>query len=170
MANVTIIPTQPQVQTVSASGQQTQSGQAPHLPAGSTISGTIAGKDANGNFLLRTASQGTLTLRSSTPLTYNSDVTVHIDTANANATTARIISVNGEPFSSFAAPDTPNSDSVSQTLLTQCTDYSRRSDNGTDSGRSTYCQHSDTYTPYRDTRIGGQCTHAAAATGLKHNA
>jgi len=118
MADVTIIPPT-QIQTVAAAGGQTQQNPPqPSLPPGTLVSGTIAGKDTLGNYLLKSA-QGTFTLQSSTPLTYNSDVTIRIGQNAAGNTNARIITVNGEPFSQFSTPEPETADSVSPTLLTQ---------------------------------------------------
>ena len=119
MANVTIIPPSTQVQTVSATGGgQSQNPTSASLQPGSIVSGTITGRDGSGNFLLRTPTQGTLTLQSNTPLTYNSDVVVQIG-ATGNNTSARIISVNGQPFADYAAPDPEVPDTLSQSLQTQ---------------------------------------------------
>jgi hypothetical protein len=119
MADITILPSA-QVQNVAPgvqSGNATSTTATPaNLPQGTLLSGTIIGKDASGNFLLRTL-QGNFSLHSTTPLTYNSDVTIRIDTANGSGSNARIVSVNGEPFSSFSAPVTPEGDSVSPALL-----------------------------------------------------
>lgn len=118
MADVIINPPA-QVTIVAASGQQTQNTNAQtHLPQGTLVSGTITGRDASGNFTLKSL-QGTFTLQSTTPLTYNSDVTIRIGANNAGNTNARIVSVNGEPFSEFSAPEPATSDSVSTSLLTQ---------------------------------------------------
>ena len=119
MANVTIIPPA-QVSAVTAGSSQTQSateaGSSPvNLTPGAVLSGTITGKDSNGNFLLRTG-QGTISLHSDTPLTYNSDVVIRLGSSGNNA---RIISVNGEPFATFSAPDAEASDSLSPALLAQ---------------------------------------------------
>jgi hypothetical protein len=123
MADPSIVIPPPQVQTVAAGGQQTQSAteagaQQPSLPQGTLVSGTIAGRDANGNYQLKT-SQGVLTVQSKVPLTYNSDVTIRIGTNTAGTTSARIVSVNGQPFADFATPDPDTTDSVSSSLLVQ---------------------------------------------------
>ncbi|HEU5047846.1 MAG TPA: hypothetical protein VFT64_08390 [Rickettsiales bacterium] len=83
----------------------------------STISGTIVGRDPNGNFLLKTQG-GNLTLQSNLPLTYNSDLIIKVD-QNAQGTNARIVSVNGQPFSEFSQSLPPEADSVSTALLAQ---------------------------------------------------
>ncbi len=120
---INITPPPAQVQTVSAGGQQTQSATEagapqPNLPPGTLVSGTIAGKDANGNYLLKTA-QGTFSLQSKVPLTYNSDVVIRIGATTAGNTTTRIVSVNGEPFADFATPEPNTTDSISPALLVQ---------------------------------------------------
>src|SRR5579872_1903111 len=123
MAEVTIVPPA-QVQTVApAGGQPPQATPQPNLSPGTLVSGTIAGRDANGNYLLKTP-QGIFTLQSATPLTYNSDVTIRIGANLAGSTSARIVTVNGEPFLQFSAPAPATSDSVSQALLTQPTEPS----------------------------------------------
>jgi hypothetical protein len=119
MADATIVPPSAQIQTVApAGGQPSQAAQHPNLPQGALVSGTIAGRDVNGNYVLK-SQQGTFTLQSSTPLTYNSDVTIRIGASVAGNTSARIVSVNGEPFSEFSAPEVQGSDTVSSALLTQ---------------------------------------------------
>jgi len=117
MANVTIIP--PQVANISGIGQG-GSETAPLIPGSqsSVVSGTIIGKDDNGNFLLRTQ-QGNLTLQSNTPLTYNSDVVLRLNSGGGQGQSANIVSVNGEPFAEFSAQVPSASDSVSQSLIDQ---------------------------------------------------
>ena len=123
MADVTLILPPSVVTTVAAGGQQTQSateaGVTPaSLPPGSLVSGTIAGRDTAGNFLLKSA-LGTLTLSSSVPLTYNSDVVIRLGANLAGNANARIVSVNGEPYSEFATPQPEEGDTVSRSLLAQ---------------------------------------------------
>lgn len=122
MVDVTfIIPPPTQVQTIGAGGQQAQSATqggvpaTPHLSPGALVAGVIAGRDNSGNYLLKTA-QGTFTLHSSTPLTYNSDVLIRVDTSGGSNVAARIISVNGEAFASYSAPAEQEADSLSPML------------------------------------------------------
>lgn len=122
MAEVTLISPATQVQTIGAGGQQAQNATqtgvpaAVHLSPGSLIAGIITGKDASGGYMLKT-DQGTFTLHSDTPLTYNSDVLIRVDTSTGSNAAARIITVNGETFSSFSAPLTEETDSLSPSLL-----------------------------------------------------
>jgi len=109
MADGTITPIT-QVTATPGVGQQTQG----TTESGVLLSGTIIGKDVNGNFLLKTVN-GNLSLQSNLPLTYNSDVVIRMDAggAQANASSAKIISVNGEPFSEFVQPGQAEADSIS---------------------------------------------------------
>ena len=124
MADIVILPPS-QVHTVSTGGpSQTATDAAKPssspLTPGSQISGTVTRNDGNGNYLLRTSS-GTVALHSDTPLTYNSDVVLSVGgNGAAGGTNARILSVNGEPFSTFSSPDaTSTEDTVSPTILAQ---------------------------------------------------
>jgi hypothetical protein len=121
MANVTIVNQPSQVQTVSGTGQQgsPDAGKANTYAQGSVVSGTIIGKDAGGNYVLRTASDGNIALRSATPLTYNSDVEIRIGASGTGSTTARILTVNGQPFDSNTPLIDEDSDTVSNSLLAQ---------------------------------------------------
>lgn len=122
MVEVTLIAPTGQVQTVGAGGQQTSSATQTGVPSsaplspGAILSGIITGKDAGGSYLLKT-DQGVFNLHSTTPLTYNSDVLIRVDSNNGNNAAARIISVNGEAYSTFSAPITPEADSLSPALL-----------------------------------------------------
>jgi hypothetical protein len=123
MADSIIITPQSQVQTVSAGGQQTQSATEagtpqPGVPQGTIVSGTIIGKDANGNFVLKSV-QGLFSVPSKVPLTYNSDVVIRVGANTTDANATRIVSVNGQPFADFAAPEPVTADSVSPSLLVQ---------------------------------------------------
>ena len=125
MADVTLVLPPSQVTTVSAGGQQTSSAteagvQPPGLPPGTLVSGTIAGRDANGNFILK-SNLGSFTLHSDVPLTYNSDVVIRLGANLAGNANARIVSVNGQPFSEFSTPEPATSDSVSTSLIAQAT-------------------------------------------------
>ena len=115
MADATITPV---LQVTTASGVTPQPQGTPE--PGALLSGTIAGKDANGNFLLKTAN-GNLSLHSNLPLTYNSDVVIRMEGggAQANTSSAKIVSVNGTPFSEFVQQEQPEEDSISNSLLSQ---------------------------------------------------
>lgn len=129
MVDITLIAPTSQVQTVSAGGQQTQSATqtgvpaGAHLSPGALLSGLITGKDASGNYMLRTE-QGTFSLHSTPPLTYNSEVVIHVDTSAGSNATARIVSVNGEAFATFSAPASEEGDSLSPSLLARTTPQS----------------------------------------------
>lgn len=123
MVDALIIHQASQVQNVSAGGQQTQSATeagtpSPSPPQGTLISGTIAGKDASGNYLLKSEA-GTFAIQSKVPLTYNSDVTIRVGASTAAGTTTRIVSVNGETFAEFSTPEPSESDSVSSSVPVQ---------------------------------------------------
>lgn len=122
MVDVTLILPPPQVQNVGAGGQQTQNATQGGVPTpvsvtpGALLSGVIVGNNAHGSYFLKT-DQGTVTLHSTVPLTYNSDVTVRVDNTNGNNANAKIISVNGEAYSSFSSPASEESDTLSPSLL-----------------------------------------------------
>ncbi len=122
MADVTLILPPPQVQNVGAGGQQAQNATQSGVPTpvavtpGALLTGVIVGNDAHGSYFLKT-DQGTVTLRSSVPLTYNSDVTVRVDTTSGNNANAKIISVNGEAYASYSTPVSEESDTLSPSLL-----------------------------------------------------
>lgn len=122
MVDVTLILPPAQVQNVGAGGQQAQNATQGGIPTpaavtpGTLLTGVIVGNDAHGSYFLKT-DQGTVTLRSSVPLTYNSDVTVRVDTTNGNNANAKIISVNGEAYSTYSAPASEDSDTLSPSLL-----------------------------------------------------
>ncbi|MEI7669220.1 MAG: hypothetical protein WCJ33_03970, partial [Pseudomonadota bacterium] len=102
MVDVTIISPVTSIKTVSPVGQQVANNQESitllkALSQLSVVSGTIIGKDTNGNFLLKT-SLGNLALQSNLPLTYNSDLVIRLDSGNATVNNARIVSINGEPL------------------------------------------------------------------------
>ena len=130
MADVNTITPIAQIQFVAAIGQQ-------NLAAGETetllkalaalpvVEGTIAGKDSNGNYILKT-DQGNLALKSDVPLTYNSDVVIRI-LPNNQQNQARIISVNGESFASFSAPPPATGDSVGNSQTNTQTTTSTKS-------------------------------------------
>lgn len=121
MADIPIISPAAPLAALSGSQQSqsaTEGAAVQHLPQGTVITGTVIGKDPSGNFLLRTG-QGTVSVSSPTPLTYNSDVIIRLGAGSGSGTNARILSVNGESFSSFNAPATPESDSLSPSLLTK---------------------------------------------------
>ena len=79
------------------------------------LSGTISGRDASGNYLLKTQN-GTVALQSNVPLTYNSDVVLRLNTNAAQGTSARIVTVNGEAFSDFAQQAPAETDTISAFL------------------------------------------------------
>src|SRR5215472_13540751 len=105
MAEVNIVTPINQIQSATGVIQQPQANAESIL-----ISGTISGRDASGNFLLKTQN-GTIALQSNTPLTYNSDVVLRLTPNAAQGTSARIVSVNGEAFSQFTQPAQTETDS-----------------------------------------------------------
>lgn len=114
MADANIIA--PVSQSTATSGVSPQS--PPPSEPGATVSGTIIGKDTNGNFLLRTPN-GNLSLQSNLPLTYNSDIVIKFGQSETPGSNAKIISVNGEPFAEFLHTQQPEGDSISGNLLAQ---------------------------------------------------
>ena len=115
MADVNPITPIAQIQFVAAIGQHNLATNETDtllkaLAALPVVEGTIAGKDSNGNYILKT-DKGNISLKSDVPLTYNSDVVIRI-LPNNQQNQARIISVNGESFASFSAPTPTTSDSV----------------------------------------------------------
>lgn len=122
MVEVTLIAPTNTVQNVGAGNQQAQNATQTAVPTalrlspGAIVAGVIVGKDSGGSYMLRTE-QGTFSLHSATPLTYNSDVLIRVDTSAGSQAAARIISVNGEAFSAFSAPVQEETDSVSPSLL-----------------------------------------------------
>lgn len=122
MADPNLIAPLSQTTPTTPIGSQVQGAGEPSL----LVSGTIIGKDANGNFLLRT-DNGNLSLQSNLPLTYNSDVVIKLDQGQqpGQATSAKIVSVNGEPIATFTQPGQQENDTVSNSLLTNTTTTSQ---------------------------------------------